>query len=139
MRNYKTWWWVAVVLQLITAAIHALSFLNEPVPANDTEKQLIDLMQNYRQNLAGMEVTMDGLFTALSACFSLLYLFAGLINAHLLRRCQDDALLNGVLWINLPIFGICFAIMAKFTFPPPIILTGLVFVFLALAKVIRKP
>jgi len=139
MRNYKTWWWVAIVLQLLTAAIHALSFLNEPVPTNDTEKQLIDLMQNYRQNLAGMEITMDGLLTALSACFSLLYLFAGLVNAYLLRRCQDDALLNGVLWINLPIFGICFAIMATYTFPPPIILTGLVFIFLALAKVTRKP
>lgn len=137
MRNYKTWWWVAVVLQLATAAIHALSFLNEPVPANDTEKQLIDLMQNYRQNLAGMAVTMDGLLTALSACFSLLYLFAGLVNAYLLRRCQDDMLLNGILWINLPIFGLCFAVMAAFTFPPPIILTGLVFIFLALAKVFQ--
>jgi len=137
MRNYKTWWWVAVVLQLVTAAIHALSFLNEPVPANDTEKQLIDLMQNYRQNLAGMAVTMDGLLTALSACFSLLYLFAGLVNAYLLRRCQDDMLLNGILWINLPIFGLCFAVMAAFTFPPPIILTGLAFIFLALAKVFQ--
>lgn len=139
MRNYKSWWWVAAVLQLITAAIHALSFLNKPTPANDTERQLIDLMQNYRQNFAGMEVTMDGLFTALSACFSLLYLFGGLINVYLLRRCQDNLLLNGVLRINLLIFGICFAVMAAFTFPPPIILTGLAFIFLVLAKVMHKP
>ncbi|MFN0015343.1 MAG: LIC_13387 family protein [Saprospiraceae bacterium] len=139
MRNYKTWWWMAVVLQLLTAAFHALSLLNEPVAANDTEKQLIDLMQNYRQNLAGMEITMEGLFTALSSCFSLLYLFAGLVNAYLLRRCSDESLLNGILWINLPIFGVCFAIMAVFTFPPPIIMTGLVFILLALAKVTRKP
>ncbi|MBK9337524.1 MAG: hypothetical protein IPM98_13520 [Lewinellaceae bacterium] len=137
MRNYKTWWWAAVVVQLLTAAVHALSFLSDPVPANDTEKQLLDLMQNYRQELAGMQVTMDGLFTALSSCFSLLYLFAGLLNAYLLRSTRDEALLSGVLWINLPVFGLCFAIMAAYTFPPPIIMTGLVFVLLAIARVVK--
>ncbi|MEQ1745837.1 MAG: hypothetical protein ABMA02_10445 [Saprospiraceae bacterium] len=138
MLNYKKWWWAAVALQLLTAVVHALSLFGDPVPANDTERQLIDLMQNYKQNLAGMEVTIQGLFTALSSCFSLLYLFGGLVNAYLLRRSQDEALLDGVLWINLPVFGLCFIIMAVFTFPPPIIMTGLVFVFLTLAKVLKR-
>lgn len=138
MRNYKTWFWTAVVLQALTAGIHALSFLNDPQPKNDTEKTLIDLMHNYRQNLAGSMVSMEELLTALSACFSLVYLLGALVNGWLLRRSQDETVLGGILAINIIIFGVGFVIMAVYTFPPPIILTGLVFFFLVLAAVVRK-
>lgn len=29
MRNYKTWYWLAIAIQFLTAAFHALSFLLE--------------------------------------------------------------------------------------------------------------
>jgi hypothetical protein len=69
MRNYKTWWWTAVVFQWITAAFYPFSLLIDAKPANETEKQLFNLMQNYPYNMGGMEVTMQSLFTALGACF----------------------------------------------------------------------
>ncbi len=138
MRNYKTWYWTAVVFQALTAGIHALSFLSEPQPANDSEKLLIDLMRNYRHNLMGSMVSMDELFTALSACFSLVYLFGALVNGWLLRRTSDETVLGGILGINLIIFGPAFVIMAVYTFPPPIVCTGLVFFFLLLAAAVRK-
>lgn len=138
MRNYKTWYWTAVVFQTLTAGIHALSFLNDPQPANDSEKLLIDLMRNYRQNLAGSMVSMEELLTALSACFSLVYLLGALVNGWLLRRTSDETVLGGILVINLVVFGAGFVIMAVYTFPPPIILTGLVFFFLLLAAAVRK-
>jgi len=138
MRNYKTWFRTASVLQFITAGIHALSFLNDPQPANETEKILFDLMRNYRSDLAGMMVSTEELMTGLSACFTFLYLFGGLINFWLLRKTQDETVLGGVLVINLLIFGPLFVIMAIYTFPPPILFTGLVFFFLLLAWVVRK-
>lgn len=138
MRNYKTWFRTAAILQLITACVHALSFLNDPQPTNETEKTLFDLMHNYRSNLAGSMVSMEELLTALSSCFSFVYLFGGLINFWLLRKTQDETVLGGVLVINLIIFGPLFAIMAVYTFPPPILFTGLVFFFLLLSAVIRK-
>ncbi len=138
MRNYKSWYWTAVVFQFLTAAIHALSFLNDPQPANDTEKTMIVLMRNYKQDMAGMQVTTWELFLALSSCFSLLYFLGGLTNTWLLRRKADDALLGGILWINLLVFGACFFIMAALTFPPPIALTGLVFLFLGVALAVKK-
>lgn len=136
MRNYKTWYWVATVFQFLTAAIHSLSFLNDPKADNETEKTLIELMQNYR--LSGLDVTMSQLVTALSACFTFAYLFGALINAFLLRRNRDEAVFGGVLAINLLVFGALFVIMLIYTFLPPIILTGMVFFFLALAFAVRR-
>lgn len=138
MRNYKPWFWAAVVLQFLTAAAHSLSFFHDPAPANDTERTLLDLMRNYRQDMGGgISVSTAELVTALSACFTLLYLFGGLVNAYLLRRATEDNLLNGVLQINLFVFGICFWIMAVFTFWPPIVLTGLVALLLAVSLALR--
>ena len=82
-----------------------------------------------------MHVSTEELMLALSACFTLLYLFGGLVNNFLLRRSQDTNLLRGLLWINVLVFGICFVLMALFTFWPPIILTGLVWLFLCLALI----
>ena len=133
MLQYKTWYWAAVVFQLLTSALHSLSFFNDPAPANESERVLFDLMRHYRRDLGGMSVSTEELMTALSACFTLLYLFGGLLNAYLLRRSKDEDLLRGVLKINLLVFGICFVVMAAFTFPPPIVLTGLVAFCLAIA------
>jgi hypothetical protein len=133
MRSYKTWWWTAVVFQWITASFYPFSLLIDAKPANETEKQLFNLMQNYPYNMGGMEVTMQNLFTALGACFSLLYFFGAILNYRLLQRGADETLLRVVLQTNLLIFGICFAVMATRTYPAPIILTGLVFLFLAVA------
>jgi len=72
------------------------------------------------------------LFKALSSCFSLLYLLCGLINIYLLRKRVDVGLVRGLVGIQLLVLGLCFGIMSVLTFLPPIILTGLVFITLAL-------
>ena len=78
LKRYNFWLWVVVVFQLLTALAHSLSFIVTPVPLNDTEKQLLDLMTNYRLDMgAGFHRSTNNLFMALSACFPLLYLFGG--------------------------------------------------------------
>ena len=129
--TYSTWLKLAIGLQLVTALIHSLSFLTTPVGTNDQEKMLIELMYTYKMDLgAGYQRTMHEVVNALSACFSLIYLFGGVLNIFLLRQKADPALMKGILSIQLAIFGFAFALMVIFTFLPPIVLTGLVFVFL---------
>ncbi len=129
--KYSTWLKLAIGLQLITALIHSLSFLTTPVGTNDQEKMLIELMYTYKMDLgAGYQRTMHEVVNALSACFSLIYLFGGVLNIYLLRQKADPALMKGILSIQLAIFGFAFALMVIFTFLPPIVLTGLVFVML---------
>jgi hypothetical protein len=134
LKRYTFWLWVAVFFQLLTALAHSVSFIVTPVPLNDTEKQLLDLMTNYQLDMgAGFHRSTNNLFMALSACFPLLYLFGGLTNIYLLKKRVDVSLLRGFLLIQILVFGVTFGVMVLLTFLPSITLTGLVFLFLAIA------
>ncbi|MBK9731841.1 MAG: hypothetical protein IPO83_11245 [Chitinophagaceae bacterium] len=136
MIKKNTFWLSAAILfQLLTAAAHSMSFFFSPEGADDTERQLILLMKTYRTDAgAGFAPSTQDIFTAFSACFALLYLLGALINWYLLRRKTDAVTLKGIVNINMLVFGICFAVMANFTFLPPIILTGLVFMCLVISR-----
>ena len=134
LKRYRFWLWLAVVVLFLTALIHATSLFLTPAAQNETERQLFDLLANYRQDFgAGFKRSTNELFTALSACFSLVCLLGGLTLAFLLRKQAEVRIMKGVLGIHVLVFGICFAVMAVFTFLPPIVLTGLIFLSLLLA------
>ncbi|MCW5911557.1 MAG: hypothetical protein KIT62_10805 [Cyclobacteriaceae bacterium] len=135
MKKYTTWLKTASVFQFITAVIHATSLFLKPPPANDTEKQLFELMDTYKFDFgAGFHRTMGELTLALSACFCLVCLLGGLINWYLIRKKADTEIMKGIITINLVVFGICFGLMATFAFLPPIVLSGLIFLFLIPAR-----
>lgn len=136
MKKYTTWVKTAAIFQLITAVIHATGLFLKPPPANNTERQLFELMNTYALDLgAGFHRTMGELTVALSACFSLVCLLGGLINGYLVRKKADPEMMKGIITINLVVFGICFGLMAVFTFLPPIILSGLIFLFLVISGI----
>lgn len=133
LRRFTFWLWVAVVLQLLTGAVHSVSLFITPSPANETERQLIDLMINYRQDFgAGIHRSMMEIFKAVSSCFSLLCLLGGLINLYLLRKNVAADIVKGLVGVQVLIFGICFGVMAMLTFVPPIVATAMVFIVLAI-------
>lgn len=132
--QYKFWLWAVAILQLSTAAVHTLGFYFEPEPANDMERQIHQMVTTYRPSLGPhFTPTLHDLNTALGACFSLLYAFGGLLNVFLLQRNLNPELLKGTTGIQALIFGAGFLIMLMFTFLPPIVLTGLVFLALCFA------
>lgn len=139
LKNYRTWLWAAVVLQLVTAAIHSISLFISPEPKNETERQLFEMMSTFRLDLgAGFRPTFGNLVTALSSCFSFVCLFASMVNSYLLWKRPDAGLMRGIVIINLVIFTPLFAVMAVFTFLPPIVLTGLIFVTLLAAFITMR-
>jgi len=82
--------------------VHSISFFQKLLPANDTEKQLLDLMSSYKFNLAGSLRSMDNLLTGFSICFMLAALALGAFDlllsgerASLLKR----ATLMNILWL----------------------------------------
>jgi len=92
---------------------------------------LHELFTTYQKDLGGgFHRTFSDLFTALSSCFSFVCLLGGLINAYLLKKKVSAEILRGITLINVIVFGGIFAVMAFFTFLPPIILTGLILVTL---------
>ena len=135
MRNYSAWLKTASISQFIASIIHAITlFINLP-PTNDTERQLFNLMETYKFDFgAGFHRTMGQLLFALSACFCLVCLLGSLINWYLLRKKVQPEILQGVISINLVIFGILLVLTILFAFLMPIILAGLIVLFLLFAR-----
>lgn len=134
LKRYTFWLWAAVVVMFLTAAVHSITLFVSPAPQNEVERQLFELMRTYRPDLGPIfHPTMENLTTALSSCFSLLCLLGGLTNAYLLRKKAEPGIMKGFILIDLVVFAVCFVIMAVLTFLPPIVLTGLLVLFLLLA------
>lgn len=135
LKQYSFWLKTSIILQVITAAAHSMSFFFTPEGSTHQEHLLIDLMQNYRTDMgAGFSPSTMNIMTAFSACFALLYLMGALVNGYLLRRKTDIVTMKGIITINLVVFGVCFMIMALNTFLPPIVMTGMVFLSLIVSR-----
>ena len=142
LKRYTFWLWIAIAFLLLNTIIHSATLFIQPAPQNEIERQLNHLMTTYHNDFgAGFHPTPQNLFTALSSCFSLLCLLGALMNAYLVRKRVSTEIMRGVLAIDLLVFGICFVVVAIFTFLLPIILTGLIVLFLALAFIalLREP
>ena len=134
LKRYTFWLSAAACFQIFSAALHAVSLFLPATPENDTEREMINLISNYKLDMDfGFHPTFANLFTALSSCFSLLFILAGLINGYLLVKRASPAIVKGIIAINILVFAACFAIMAVFTFLPPISVTGIVLINLVIA------
>ena len=137
LKRYTFWFSAAILFQLITGLVHAVSLFVHSEPANETERQLDLLVTTYRiQTPGGFAPTHGDLFTALSSTFTFLCLFAALSNGYLLFKHTEPNVMRGILGINVAIFGAVFAVMAYFTFLPPIVCTGLIFINLLAAFIV---
>jgi hypothetical protein len=127
------------MIQLITALFNTLSVFASPPPQNDTEKQLFDLVNSYRADMGfGFRRTTAEVLTGLSSCFTLLSLLGALTILFLLREKANYRIMKGILNIQCILFGICFLMMGVFTYLEPIILTGLAFASLLIARVMME-
>ncbi len=130
--KFSFWIWATVVMQLLTAVFHTIGLFVKQPPENDTERQMMELVTTYKIDAgAGFKPTFMNLFTALSACFSLLCFLGGFINLYLYRKNASAVIFKGVLGISLLIFTVCFVLMTSFTFLPPVVCTGLIVLFLS--------
>ncbi|MGZ8516004.1 MAG: LIC_13387 family protein [Chitinophagaceae bacterium] len=130
--NFSYWIWGTIITQLLTAIFHSISFFVKEKPGNETEKQLIELVKDYKIEMgAGIKRSFGQLFIGVSACFTMIYILGAVINWYLLQTTVGPAVWKGLILIELLAYGIVFLLQIKFTFLPPIIVTGLVFLFLA--------
>ena len=71
---------------LILGAVHSTSLFIKQVPANDTERQILDLMTSYRFNLMGSLRSMSDLMRGFSVAFMLAPLAFGVLDLMLSRE-----------------------------------------------------
>lgn len=118
--HYKTLFKFGSWALLATGAIHLLSFLNHREPSNDSERQLLDLLANYRFDLgAGITRSMEELLHFFSLTMSLLCFFAGILNSMLVRFFDNEALAKRVVVFNAVFWTIYLIPLYLLTFLPP--------------------
>jgi hypothetical protein len=121
--------WGAIVSQLLSAAFHSIGFFVTPEPENDSERQLFNLMDNYKMDLgAGFSRSFADLFLSLSICFTLICTLGAVVNWYMKRKSIPADIWGGLLLIELVVFGIL-----------PIVCTGAIFFFLLGAYLTNKP
>jgi len=106
----------AVVLVLL-GLVHSLSLIHPMVPTNDTEKQLLGLMSDYRFNIMGSPRTMGDLLRGLSISFMLWAIGLGALDLALLRA--GGVLLKRVALFNTLWLGIMTAVSLRYFFAAP--------------------
>jgi hypothetical protein len=74
------------VVLLVLGLVHSLSLFGRPVPANDTERQLLELMSNYKFNVMGSMRSMDNFMRGFSISFMLGVLCLGALDLALARE-----------------------------------------------------
>jgi hypothetical protein len=86
------------ILLIILGLVHSLSLIKALVPSNDTERQLLDLMSNYKFDLMGSQRSMDNLFRGFSISFMLAALGLGVLD--LVLRRERTQLLKRIALVN---------------------------------------
>ncbi len=102
---------------LVLGCVHSLSLFVRQVAANDTEKQLLDLMTNYRFSLLGSMRSMDELLRGFSISFMLAaFGFAAL---DLALSGEREPLLKRLALINALWLAVMTAVSLRYFFAVP--------------------
>lgn len=118
--NYKPFFKFGSWALVATGLIHSLSFLNKPEPANDSERQLFDLLSNYRFDLGmGVLRSMEELLNFFSLNLTLFCLFAGITNLILFKHFDDEALAKKIVTFNAVFWTVYLVPLYLLTFLPP--------------------
>lgn len=113
-RLFKT----GAILLVVIGLVHSLSLLQKQVPANDTERQLLDLMSNYKFDLMGSMRSMDDLLHGFSISFMLASLGMGTLD--LVLSGERSGLLKRVALINAIWLALMSAVSLRYFFVMPL-------------------
>jgi len=116
---------------LLLGAVHSLSLIQGPVALNDTERQLLDLMANYKSNIMGTQRSLAELMRGFSIAFMLSVFGLGALDLVLAH--ERPALLRRVALINVVWLGLMTANSVRYFFIVPTSFLAVTLVIFALA------
>ncbi|HEY6269491.1 MAG TPA: hypothetical protein VIX11_14400 [Candidatus Acidoferrum sp.] len=116
---------------LLMGAVHSLSFIKPLTPQNATERQLFDLMSNYKFNVAGTMRSMDNFMTGFSICFMLAALGFGLLDLSLVK--ERAALLKRISLVNVLWLVVMVGVSLRYFFVVPVTFLSVALLIFVLA------
>jgi hypothetical protein len=122
------------VMLVLMSAVHSISLFQKPMIRNESEKQLAELMTNYRFTIMGSVHTMNDFFRGFSISFSLAILGFAALDFSVCR--ERSQLLNRVALCNVLWLGAMTAISWHYFFavPASFLTVTLIIFFLAWVK-----
>ena len=85
---------IGCIALLLTACLHMVGHFHGATATNDTEKQLLDMMTNYKMNIGSDVITMMGLQKGFSLLFTVLLVWPGALGLYLAKTVTTQALRN---------------------------------------------
>ena len=116
---------------LLMGAVHSLSFIKPLTPQNATDRQLFDLMSNYKFNVAGTMRSMDNFMTGFSICFMLAALGFGLLDLSLVK--ERAALLKRISLVNVLWLVVMVGVSLRYFFVVPVTFLSVALLIFVLA------
>jgi hypothetical protein len=117
---------------LFLGAVHSLSFIMKQMPHNETERQLLDLMSNYKFNVPGAMRSMDDFMTGFSISFMLAVLGFGLLDLSLVK--ERTALLKRISLVNILWLVIMVGVALRYFFIVPTTFLSVALLIFVLAR-----
>lgn len=105
------------ILLIVMGLVHSLSLVRAPVPSNDTERQLRDLMSDYKFDLLGSMRSMQNLMTGFSVSFMLAALGLGAVDLSLWR--EPAELVKRIAIVNTLWLAVMTAVSVRYFFAAP--------------------
>lgn len=137
---------IACFVLLITSASHlAGHFFLVPhfqlihnitgkIPANETEKELLTLMNHYHKKVGGAQMSMMDIQQGLSLTYALFFFWMGALNLLLYKPIRrNHRLLARISYLNTAMLGVGVTIAIIYFFWLPIVSFALAMVFFAIA------
>ena len=103
---------------VLLGLVHTLSLIRDPVPANETERQLFDLMNTYRFNLMGSMRSMSDLMRGFSMAFTVASIGLGTLDLILAR--ERVGLLKRIALVNVIWMAALVGIALRYFFAAPL-------------------
>lgn len=123
MKTSRRAFCTGAILQIVTCPIHLLGHFQKKVPANDQERTLLDLLDNYKTDFgAGFVRSLGDIMSGLSLQYSIFMLMIGIISLLALRQGQGTPFLRTLCWINFAFMAICSVNAYFYFFLPPLMM-----------------
>jgi hypothetical protein len=119
------------ILLILLGLVHSLSLLEKQVPANETERQLLDLMSNYKFDVMGSMRSMNDFLRGFSVAFMVGMIGMGVLDLVLAR--ERAALLKRVALVNVVWMAVMAVVGVRYFFIAPVSLMVATLVIFALA------
>jgi hypothetical protein len=125
---------IGCIVLVLTGLLHLSSHLKKTTPTNETEKQLLVLMETYQVEVAGTTVTMHGIMEGFGLWFSLSLIWLGVLSLFLVKQLGENrVLIRKIAGINASalLIGTGLSLLYFFFIPTICLALGLVFFSLA--------